>query len=879
MIKLIQCMMIFKRFAGFILFLLLTFGLGRAMIAETRIIEHTLDNGLKVFLVIDPTASLVSVRTFVKAGSINESPFLGSGVSHYLEHMVASGTTAKHSEKEYRAMISKLGGAYNAYTTKDHTSYFINTIPRYLDKAVTILYEWMFYCAFETHEFERERKVITKEIEKNNADIDRKFYQLCQNNFYKNHPIRYPVIGYLANFKKLTRNDLLAYYENNYIPSNMCLVIGGNFNESDVLAVVNKTFGAIPNTAPPATIVFKESYPFSTRIIQEEGETHATLLSLKFATVDLFSKDLYSLDLMEFILGEGEDSLLYKTMIEDKKLAYSISCSSYTPSVTSGYFEVTYEIDDKNRDLVIKETLAVLDQIKQGRFKKERVVRAQKQKRADDIFSVATIEDKVSRTGQAYIYAHTADFYDKYLEFLKSVTKKDIVATAKKYLHFDKMIITILTPSSKETLLSTQPLQDVQPDVTPNLTILKNGVRVLLYPDASLPRVFAKVFVLGGLRLEDQVVNGLGHLTSSLLGKSSEKYSKEKIKTLIEDNGANMRGAMGNNTLYYSLDCLSEDFDTLTPLFFHSFLKPRFLKDDLEERKRKTVMWIDQRNDHWYSFCSYHFKKLFFKKHPYGKSILGEKDTIKKVDTTKMADYYSQLLNPKYLVVTVFGDFNEKDVLKRINKEFSGLKSKPNAFDPFKKKPRASHSKPIEIGQTLPQKDVAALLIGFDGSTFNNPSESLKLDLVDSVLTGMNYPGGRLHNMLREKGYVYVVHGLNNLGFNEKGDYLIYALTSPDKIEEVKALILEQIDSIKTKLVTKKEFEEALAQMAFYYKDRVASLENRSIISSVDEIYGRGACFYTTYEDRIKKLTLADVKETAKQFLINPQIYIFKPSN
>ena len=211
----------------------------------------TLENGLDVVLVQDDFSPVISARTYVRAGSIDEGSLLGGGASHYLEHLVAGGTTSKNTEDTYKNKISLLGGAYNAYTTLDHTAYFINTTPEYTEDAVQILYEWMFYNTLDKSEFERERSVIQKEIEKNNAHLMRKFYYQAQRNFFKTHPIRFPVIGYLDRFNKITRDELEDYYKTYYVPSNMSLVIAGNLDKEALLKQIEETFGSQPMRPKP----------------------------------------------------------------------------------------------------------------------------------------------------------------------------------------------------------------------------------------------------------------------------------------------------------------------------------------------------------------------------------------------------------------------------------------------------------------------------------------------------------------------------------------------------------------------------------------------------------------------------------------------------
>ena len=101
-------------------------------------------------------------------------------------------------------------------------------------------------------------------------------------------------------------------------------------------------------------------------------------------------------------------------------------------------------------------------------------------------------------------------------------------------------------------------------------------------------------------------------LLSELCGEVSENYSKRDIKSLIDDNGAEMELTVGSNTLYYNLTCLSEDFTQLYPIMLDTLFRPRFMDEDFKEAKRKVLKWIEQREDDWFSYCQYHYKKIFF---------------------------------------------------------------------------------------------------------------------------------------------------------------------------------------------------------------------------------------------------------------------------
>lgn len=845
---------------------------GMSMIqASQNIAEYTLDNGLKVYLIQDPSAPYVCVKTYVRAGSINESLFYGAGASHYLEHLLAGGSTTKRSETQYKALISKFGGAYNAYTTSDHTSYFINALPQDANEAIAIVSEWMFHAAFVEKEFNREREVITKEIEKTNASIHRKFYQYAQENFYKYSPHRYPVIGYLENFNRLSLDQLRTYYHTNYVPSNMALIVAGNIDPISTMAQIKKTFGVIPDQAAPQTTYTVEPLPFSKREMEYQGDSHVTYLSLRFSNVDIYSDDLYAMDLLDFILSNGEDALLNKRLVEKMKLAYSANCSSYTPSTATGFFDISFETDYKNLGTLKKETLKLLEEIKQGKLDNKLIERAKKQKLAEEVLSITTIEDKAEKLGQAYIYGFTKDFHEDYVNRFKHVTKAQLVAAAKKYLNPDKVVITVLKPKEETTpSIATESYTSILVK-KPKMVTLNNGVRVLLYHDNSLPKVYAKIFVMGGIRSETEKNNGIGTILAYLLGKGSTGYTKEKIYDWVEGNGAQMGASSGGHTLYYNLESMAEDFEKLTPLFFDTFLRPKFAKSDFEEAKRKAFNRLSQRRDEWYNFGSYQFKKAFFGNHPYGFSSLGEKASLEAIKLKDIDPYFRTLLNPQALVMSVFGDFDEAKILKQIQSNLGSLKVPAQAFDAFKPLPRLEHTQATSKKLPLDQ-DVAALFIGFDGVTFQNEDDNLKLDLVDAVLSGAHYPGGRLHNLLREKGLVYQVHG-NQVSGLEKGYVMICALTSAEKIEEVKALTMAQIKDIQDNPVTDEEFEQAIAQLHFANKDRMASIENLSVICATDELYRNGYDYFTKLDTRIQQLKKEDVMATAKKYLKNPQIF------
>src|SRR5437588_10267381 len=168
---------------------------------EYRIVEQpdeivsVLKNGVQVIVKRVPSP-VVAVRGYVHAGGSYEGQWLGGGLSHLLEHLVAGGSCERRSEAENRDLLQRIGNNSNAYTTTDHTAYFINTTPEHMAEAVDLISGWMLGAKITPDEYRREYEVVQRELEKDKGEADWVFYELTQQNRYRESPSGVPVIGY-----------------------------------------------------------------------------------------------------------------------------------------------------------------------------------------------------------------------------------------------------------------------------------------------------------------------------------------------------------------------------------------------------------------------------------------------------------------------------------------------------------------------------------------------------------------------------------------------------------------------------------------------------------------------------------------------------------
>ncbi|HWP41062.1 MAG TPA: pitrilysin family protein, partial [Tepidisphaeraceae bacterium] len=204
-----------------------------------------LQNGLTV-IARRVSSPVVSVRVYVRAGGIYEGRWLGGGVSHLLEHLVAGGTNDRRGEAENRDLLQAIGNNSNAYTTYDHTCYFINTTREHLDAALDLVAGWVLGARITPEEFAREHQVVQRELEMNRGQPDSVMWNLVQANRYQLSPARVPVIGYQQVIQGLGRDDVYAYYRLAYQPNNMVVSVAGDVDPQAMLSAVQGQFGGAP---------------------------------------------------------------------------------------------------------------------------------------------------------------------------------------------------------------------------------------------------------------------------------------------------------------------------------------------------------------------------------------------------------------------------------------------------------------------------------------------------------------------------------------------------------------------------------------------------------------------------------------------------------
>ena len=838
--------------------------------------QWTLPNGLELIYIQNPRSDYASVHMFVKTGSIHEQTQLGSGLSHYLEHILSGGSTSKHTESFYRNQLSFIGGASNAYTTTDHTGYFINCTSENLPIAIEMISEWMFESLIDGSEFKRERSVIIQEMVRANANPYRQFYQLSSDHFYTNSALRVPVIGYQDRFLKVSSQDVRSYYQSRYTPDNMVLVIGGNLDLEFVKGKVNEQFASYQRGRQSLTVPVETSVHIASKRIHY-GSIESTKISMRFPTIDFSHQDVYSLDLLEYVMGKGKSSPLYETLVTGLKVAKDISVSSYTPLGDRGYFDIYMSVEPDKETLAIHALKEQLARFKKRLFSKKDLRRAKRQKLSFELFQERTIEDRVSRAGRSMIMSGDPHFFRHYAQGFDSVDLGDLKTVASKYLDFSKMKLTIMRPQSKSI-----ESEEAKPKkgASYEYDTLDNGLTVVYITDPSQQSTQLTVSLKTDLRRETVSTNGSTKLVLDLLGNGTASMSKSRFLEKIDVSGALISKQFGNMSLRYSLTMVPDEFNRLAPLFIKSFFDPRFDELVFNDVKDTLLFDLKVRDDSWWTSAFRRFKKHFFNDHPYGFAKSGEVNSVSALTLDQVESFYRSLLTPKSIVVSVVSSLDKAQLKRTLTplletKSFLSVNDEQGDNESISQLKESLSKRKLLIHDTLKQP-VAAVMVGVEIPGYQTDTNDSALYVMDALLSGIRYPSGRLHTKLRgkQKGLVYEVHAFP-LRFVDKGVFMIYALTNKQNIDQVKSIIEQELRSISKGSITKKEFLRAKEQVTFNYERQKDDLSDVSQKLSIDLLIRQQWQAFPVQTQQLKALTFSQFRSFSSSFFENPTWILF----
>ena len=424
------------------------FGAETTMVPEPE--THKLENGLQVLLVPQKGVEITTVDLWVKAGSVNEGPEK-NGLSHFFEHMLFVATENRPQGTIARE-VESVGGLTNAATSRDFTHYFINLPSSHLKKAIDILADITRNSTFPRAKLEREKRVILREMEQRKDSPASYVRQLLWQNFFEEHSYQLPIIGTRDTLQGLTREDFLKYMEEYYVPSNMTLVISGNFDRQKALSEIKDTFGQIkarlaPSHPSPEGISDAKLSKKRKKVVT--GDVNQDYLALAWKAPSVKNKEeVYAIDLLTSLLSGGRTSRLYKNVYKDRSLVTAPPSASYATTRYPSIFYLYAQLPPENYEKAKSALLGELRRIIKEGVSKEELSRAKTKILSDYAFSNETYQGVASTLGYYATVAADYKFALEYPQGIRSVTTEDIQKVLRKYVDTETYFEVLLKPES-----------------------------------------------------------------------------------------------------------------------------------------------------------------------------------------------------------------------------------------------------------------------------------------------------------------------------------------------------------------------------------------------------------------------------------------------
>lgn len=419
---------------------------------EIEIVPFQWDNGLKLFVLPDPRVPAVSLQLHYHVGSRHELQGI-TGISHLFEHLMFRGSETLGPE-EFSRILQAKGGEINAFTTRDHTSYFENLPAEHLELGLQLEADRLAHLKLNEDNFQTERQVVISE--RKLRAVDSPFGLVLEQLFaasFTQHPYQWPVIGWDQDLKRMSLRECLAYYQTYYHPGNLTVVIAGDAQPDAARDLVEKYLGEIPSPGPVPLLKVQEPPQRGERRALLKKVSQVEALFAGFHIVGLDHPDIYPLTLLAIVLSGGKSSRFYQEFVRPGR-AVEMEAEIASPPWTSEDPDlmVLTAIAAPGQPLIkLEEDLwAALSRVHKNGVEPAELARAKKLLRAQAARGLSQNFYRGLLVGLFEMKTGDAGRVNQVLKLYEAVTLEDLHRVAQTYLREDNRTVVALKPVSPE---------------------------------------------------------------------------------------------------------------------------------------------------------------------------------------------------------------------------------------------------------------------------------------------------------------------------------------------------------------------------------------------------------------------------------------------
>jgi zinc protease len=873
--------------------------------------KYVLANGMNVILHVDKSDPIAAVYVVYHVGSAREVQGK-TGFAHLFEHLRFNESQDIPQGQWFKKLQTAGASNVNGSTSEDRTNYF-EVIPKNaVEMALWMESDRMGFLVSKVNQetFVTQQNVVQNEKRQgDNRPYSQSQYMSTKLMYPATHPYGHTVIGELEDLAAASLQDVLDFHAKFYSPNNATLIVAGDIDVAKTKQWIDKYFAEIKSgpalqRIPAMPVKLNETV----RAYFEDNLANAPRLSMEFPTVEEFNKDAYALEFFGRIFARGNKSPLYKVIVEEKKLAVSVSARQNSSEIAGDFgIGITALPNVKLSDVEAAVKEAFLRFEKDG-FTDKDVERQKAGIEYGFYRQSASVLSKAMRLGDYNIFNGSPDYITTDFNNQMSVTKNDILRVYNKYIKNQNYLVTSIVPKGQPELAASdsklwsvkeesidqqgtkkkevvtskyvpiaskidrtkEPVKGPDPVVTlPNIWNDKtvNGIPVFGIKQSELPLVEFSIFLKGGMLLDTPGKIGVGSLTAQLMNKGTKTKTPVELEEAMQDLGANINIMGSKEAISITGSCLESKLAETFALAKEMIYEPRWDEKEFALAKNQTIEALKRTETSPASIAQKVFSKLV-----YGSdNILSNEaaGTLKSVESISIDDlrkYYDQFFSPSMAKISIAGDISREKAVSL----FNGLKDWKTKDVKIPDVPAISSAKPGIYFIDIPNAKQSQVTAGHAGPSYTNP------DYYNAVVINYKLGGdfsGILNMILREKkSFTYGARS-GFTGATYAGQFLASTAVQSNSTFETTQIIRDEIKKY-TEGIAKEDLDQVKSTLLKSNSGRFETLPQLNDMLAPIVIYNLPFDYIKQREAVVQKMTPEEHAKLSRK-LIHPDQLIY----
>jgi len=777
--------------------------------SSLTVTRATLPNGLKVVVVRDPLAPVVSTVLNYEAGSDEQTI---DGEAHALEHMMFRGSSSL-SSSQLMDTVSLTGGDFDADTENQITQFFFTVPSQYLDIALHLERSRASGLTLAPDQWAQERLAITQEVTQDNSNAIYRLFSKMQQRMLAGTPYAKNGLGTVYGFAhQVNTNALRTFYNTWYHPNNAVYIIVGDVDGPSTIAKVKALWNDLPAAKLPAKPGVKLA-PLASKVFRDLSDQPYTIVFTGYRLPGYDSPDYAASQILQDVLSSQRGDL-YDLTAAGKALYTTFQSATYRKAaigVAIGIVPVSVK-----PEVIDQEMRAVIENYRKNGVPDDLVQAAKQREIAQLAFAGNSIEDLAFGWSQAVAVQGLSSPDDMQAAFEK-VTTADVNGVLRTYFDNDHVVAAYAVPKNagaashggggpgKENNMvppkTHQPLPSWAQDILKNLKVpgktldptsmtLANGIELIVQPESITPTVVVSGRIENNPEVQEPAdQRGINDITTGLFPFGTTTYNRVQYQAELDKISATVSAGTD-----FGLSVLSKDFDRGVQLLADQELHPAFDARAFAIVKNQAVgqMQGEVTSPDYLAGVAL-ADALYPAGDPYRNF-----ETVKTVSSITLDDvkaWYAAAYRPDLTTIVVIGDITPDAARASIEKYFgvwTASGPKPKTQPPSV--PLNTASQVVVPAQGRVQSSVQ--LVQLNDLRRTDPDWA-PLQLANAALTGGFYSSILYHDLREVHGYAYSVQSALHTG-KVRSTYSVEYACDPQNIVPAEAATIADLQHVQT---------------------------------------------------------------------------------